>query len=259
MKDAVLDHIQGVKQADSLSDALKQLYHVPVLVALIAFMLAVRLRALENFQTDGGVTFRGNDPWYHFRQTNYLLEHFPTTMPFDPMTNYPTGTSVDQFGTLYDQIVSGFILLTSFGDPSTEYAGLIMLVAAPVFLTATVIPAYLIAARFAGRWRALVGITVFALLPGTVLRYSLVGFYDHSAAEVFFQTLGVLGFVTAIAVAQQSQPVWELVVDRDFDALRRPLFYSIGAGVAAALYMWAWPPGVLLVGFTGIFCAQNHD
>ncbi|RJX42020.1 oligosaccharyl transferase, archaeosortase A system-associated [Halonotius aquaticus] len=255
MKDAVLDYIRGVKQADSPADVLKQVYHIPVLVALIAFMLAVRLRALENFQTDGGVTFRGNDPWYHFRQTNYLLEHFPTTMPFDPMTNYPTGTSVDQFGTLYDQLVSGFILLTSFGDPSTEYAGLIMLVAAPVFLTATVVPAYLIAARFTGRWPALVGTAVFALLPGTVLRYSLVGYYDHSAAEVFFQTLGVFGFVTAIAVAQQSQPVWELVVDRDLDALRRPLVYSVGAGVAAALYMWAWPPGVLLVGFTGIFFA----
>ena len=104
MKDLVRDYIHGVKQADSLGDVLKQVYHIPVLLGLIAFMLAVRLRALENFQTDGGVTFRGNDPWYHFRQTNYLLEHFPTTMPFDPMTNYPTGTSVDQFGTLYDQI-----------------------------------------------------------------------------------------------------------------------------------------------------------
>ncbi|MFC7042995.1 oligosaccharyl transferase, archaeosortase A system-associated [Halonotius sp. GCM10025705] len=128
-----------------------------------------------------------------------------------------------------------------------------MLVAAPVFLAATIIPAYLIAARLAGRWPALVGIAVFALLPGSVLTYSLVGFYDHQAAEVFFQTLGVLGFVTAIAVAQQSQPVWELVVDRDFDALRRPLLYSVAAGVAAALYMWAWPPGIILVGFTGIF------
>jgi len=152
MKDAVTERLRELRESmESPSAFLKEVYHIPVLAALIAFMLAVRLRALENFQTDGGVTFRGNDPWYHFRQTNYLIEHFPTTMPFDPMTNYPTGTSVDQFGTLYDQLVSGFILLTSFGDPSTEYAGLIMLVAAPVFLTATVIPAYLIAARFAGR------------------------------------------------------------------------------------------------------------
>ena len=254
MQDAVTDWLQRLRESDP-SDLLKQLYHIPILVGLFAFMLAVRLRALENFQTDDGVTFRGNDPWYHFRQTNYLLDHFPSTMPFDPMTNYPQGTLAEQFGTLYDQIVAGFILLTSFGNPSPEYAGLVMLVAAPVFLTATIIPAYLIAARFAGRWPALVGIAVFALLPVTVLRYSLVGFYDHSAAEVFFQTFGVLGFVTAIAVAQQSQPVWELVVDRDFDALRRPLLYSVAAGVAAALYMWAWPPGIILVGFTGIFFA----
>ena len=254
MKDAVTARIDRLREADGQT-LLKRFYHIPVLFGLLAFMLAVRLRAIENFQTDGGVTFRGNDPWYHFRETNYLLENFPSTMPFDAMTNYPTGTSADQFGTLYDQIVSGVILLTSFGDPSTEYAGLIMLIAAPVFLTATVIPAYLIAARFAGRWPALVGIAVFALLPGSVLTYSVVGFYDHHAAEVFFQTLGVLGFVTAIAVAQQSQPVWELVVDRDIDALRRPLLFSIAAGVAAALYMWAWPPGIILVGFTGIFFA----
>jgi dolichyl-diphosphooligosaccharide--protein glycosyltransferase len=233
----------------------KQWYHVPVLVALMAFMLATRLRALSNFQTDGGVTFRGNDAWYHFRETSYLLDNFPSTMPFDPWTNYPAGTSAEQFGTLFDQIVAGFILLTSFGNPSGEYIGFVMLVAAPVFLILAVIPTYLIAARVAGRGPALAGVTVLALLPGTVLNYSVVGFFDHHAAEVFFQTLGVFGFVAALTVAQREQPVWELVADRDIDALRRPLIYSVGAGIAAALYMWAWPPGILLVGFTGVFFA----
>ena len=245
-------------QTESESSVLayaKQWYHVPVLVALMAFMLATRLRALSNFQTGGGVTFRGNDAWYHFRETLYLLDNFPSTIPFDPWTNYPSGTSADQFGTLYDQIVSGFILLTSFGDPSGGYAGLIMLIAAPVFVTVAIVPTYLIAARFAGRGPALAGISVLALFSGTVLNYTLVGFYDHHAAEVFFQTLGVLGFVVALSVAQREQPVWELVADRDFNALRRPLSYSVGAGVAAALYMWAWPPGILLIGFTGIFFA----
>ncbi len=255
MKDALLDYIREVKQADSPADVLKQVYHIPVLAALIAFILAVRLRALENFQTASGVTFRGNDPWYHFRQTNYLIEHFPATMPFDVFTNYPTGTNVDQFGTLYDQIVSTVILLTSLGSPSQEYAGLIMLIAAPVFLAATVIPLYFVTSHFTGRWPALVGIGVFALLPGSVLNYTLVGFYDHAAAEVFFQTLGVLAFVLALSVAEREQPVWELIADRDTTALRRPLLYSVGAGVAAAFYMWAWPPGILLVGISGLFFA----
>jgi dolichyl-diphosphooligosaccharide--protein glycosyltransferase len=221
----------------------------------MVFMLATRLRALSSFQTEGGATFRGNDPWYHFRETMYLLDHFPSTLPFDPWTNYPAGTSADQFGTLFDQIVAGFILLTSFGDPSGGYIGLIMLIAAPVFLVLAVIPTYAIAAHFAGRGPALAGVTVLALLPGTVLSYTLVGFFDHHAAEVFFQTLAVFAFVGALTVAEREQPIWELVVDRDLAALKKPLLYSVGAGIAAALYMWAWPPGILLVGFTGIFFA----
>jgi Uncharacterized membrane protein, required for N-linked glycosylation len=256
MYDELTERVERLTESDNPARTLlERAYHIPVLIVLMVIMLATRLRALENFQTNGGVTFRGNDPWYHFRQTSYLLDNFPWTMPFDPLTNYPSGTTSPQFGTLYDQIVSGFILLTSFGNPSGEYAGLIMLIAAPVFTAAAAVPAYYIAARFAGRGPALAGIAVFALLPGTILNYSLVGFYDHHAAEVFFQTLGVLGFVVALSVAQREQPVWELIADRDLDALRRPLAYSVAAGVAAALYMWAWPPGVLLVGFTGIFFA----
>ena len=256
MQDAVTDRFENIFGSDrSLTSVVKRVYHIPVLLALMAFMFAARLRRLDVFQTGDGVTFRGNDPWYHFRQTSYALDHFPSTMPFDPMTNYPMGTNAEQFGTLYDQLVAGFILLTSFGDPTPEYAGLIMLIAAPVFGVAAVVPAYFIAARFAGRGPALAGISVLALLPGTFLNYTLVGFYDHSAAEVFFQTLGVLAFIVALTVAEREQPVWELVVDRDFNALRNPLTYSIGAGIAAGLYMWAWPPGVLLVGFTGVFFA----
>ncbi|TQQ81112.1 oligosaccharyl transferase, archaeosortase A system-associated [Halonotius terrestris] len=256
MKDVVMQRLRRLSEAtDSPATFLREVYHVPVLLVLIGFILATRLRRLNRFRRESGVMFRGNDPWYHFRQTNYLLEHFPATMPFDVFTNYPTGTNVDQFGTLYDQIISGFILLTSLGNPSQEYAGLVMLIAAPVFLAATVVPLYLLAAHFAGRWPALVAAGLFALLPGTVMTYTMVGFYDHAAAEIFFQTLGVLVFVLALSVTEREQPIWELVVDRDAVALRRPLLYAVGAGIAAALYMWAWPPGILLVGISGLFLA----
>ncbi len=256
MKDTLRDRFETITDSERpLATRLEEIYHLPVLVGLFGFMIYIRTQALDNFQTGDGPLFRGNDPWYHFRETSYLLDHFPSTMPFDVMTNYPTGTNAEQFGTLYDQIVAGVILLTSGGNPSPEYAGLIMIVAAPVFGAAAIFPAYLIASRFAGRGPALVGVSVFALIPGTFLRYTNVGFYDHAAAEVFFQTLGVLGFIAALHVAQREQPVWELVVDRDFDALQRPLIYSIAAGIGATLYMWVWPPGVLLVGISGIFFA----
>jgi len=166
MSNATKQRTEGTTESDkSILSYAKQWYHVPVLAAVMVFMLATRMQALSNFQTPDGITFRGNDPWWHYRESNYVLENFPATMPFDPWTNYPFGTEVGQFGTLFDQIVVGFVLLTSFGDPSPEYFGLIMLSAAPVFAVAAVIPAYVIAAKFAGRGPALAGMVGACTVP----------------------------------------------------------------------------------------------
>jgi len=90
MYDELTERVERLRESDTPAHTLlKRAYHVPVLVALMGIMLVTRLRALENFQRNGGIMFRGNDPWYHFRQTSYLLDNFPWTMPFDPMTNYP--------------------------------------------------------------------------------------------------------------------------------------------------------------------------
>ena len=82
-----------------------------------------------------------------------------------------------------------------------------------------------------------------------------MGFFDHHAGEIFFQTLAVLTFLAAFAVAEREAPVWELLLDRDWDALKKPAAYAVAAGGSLGLYMWTWQPGVLMVGFTGIFVA----
>ncbi len=61
----------------------------------------------------------------------------------------------------------------------------------------------------------------------------------------------VLAVVVALTVAERERPVWELVRRGDWDALRRPTLYSALAGLAVTLYIWAWPPGVVLVGILG--------
>ena len=72
---------------------------------------------------------------------------------------------------------------------------------------------------------------------------------------MFFQTLAVLTFLAAFAMAERHKPVWELLVDRDWEALKTPTAYAVAAGGSLGLYMWTWQPGVLMVGFTGIFLA----
>jgi dolichyl-diphosphooligosaccharide--protein glycosyltransferase len=234
-------------------DSFEDWYHVPVLAAAMAFMLWVRLQSVDNFTQNGEVFFDGNDPWYHYRQVQYTVNNWPATMPFDPLTHFPFGTSVGQFGTLFDQIVATVALIVGLGSPSEQTVAMTLLVAPAVFGALMVVPTYLIGKRLGGRPGGLFGVVVLALLPGTFLRRSLVGFADHNIAEPFFQAFAVLAMMVALTVAEREKPVYELLTDRDFAALRQPLGYSVLAGIATALYLWTWPPGVLLIGIFGVF------
>ncbi|WP_276301340.1 oligosaccharyl transferase, archaeosortase A system-associated [Halorussus lipolyticus] len=237
----------------SVLDSFEDWYHVPVLAAAMAFMLWVRLQSYGQFIRDGEVFFAGNDAWYHFRQVQYTVQNWPATMPYDPWTYFPFGTSVGQFGTLYDQLVATAALIVGLGDPSQKTVALTLLVAPAVFGALIVIPTYLIGKRLGGRPGGLFAAVVLALFPGTFLRRGLVGFADHNIAEPLFQGFAVLAMMIALTVGEREKPVYELVADRDFAALRRPFGYSVLAGIATALYLWTWPPGVLLVGIFGVF------
>ncbi|ELZ47187.1 oligosaccharyl transferase STT3 subunit [Halorubrum coriense DSM 10284] len=236
----------------SPSDLLARWYHVPALLGVVAFMLWTRLRSYGNFIQNGEVYFRGNDAWYHFRTTNYLLENWPSTLPYDVWTGFPFGTNAGQFGTLWDHIMAVGIWIAR---PIMGSAEEVMLVMAPIVGALVAVPTYFIARRFVDRVPALAGAVTLALFSGTFLRYTLVGFPDHSVAEVFFQSTAILAFLAALGAAKREKPVWELVVDRDWDALRKPIVYAAAAGVALGLYIWTWQPGILMVGFTGIFLA----
>jgi len=236
----------------SPSDLLTRWYHIPVLLGVLAFMLWTRLQSYGNFIQNGEVYFRGNDPWYHLRETSYIMENYPNRMPYDVWTGFPFGNQAGQFGTLWDHIMAVSIWIAR---PIMGSAEEVMLIMAPIAGTLVAIPTYFIARRLIDRFAALTAAVVLALLPGTFFRYSLVGFPDHSAAEVLFQSIAVLAFLVAFAVAEREAPVWELLVDRDWTALKRPAAYAAAAGVALGLYMWTWQPGILMVGFTGIFLA----
>ena len=238
---------------DSVLDAFEDWYHVPVLAVIMAFMLWVRLQSYDKFVRGGEVFFSGNDAWYHLRQVQYTVQHWPATMPYDPWTYFPFGTSVGQFGTLYDQLIATAALVVGLGDPSTELVAKTLLVAPVVFSTLVAIPTYLVGKRLGGRLGGLFGVVVLALLPGVFLRRGLVGFADHNVAEPLFQAFAVLAMMVALTVAEREKPVYELVADRDFTSLRKPLGYAGLAGIATALYLWTWPPGVLVVGIFGIF------
>ncbi|MFY4813449.1 oligosaccharyl transferase, archaeosortase A system-associated [Haloarcula sp. AONF1] len=228
-------------------------YHVPVLLVLLGFMLWNRVQSWENFIVDGEVLFSGNDAWYHYRSTQYVVNNWPATMPFDPWTAFPYGTSNGQFGTLFDQIVATVALIVGLGSPSDQTVAMTLLFAPAVLGTLVAIPTYLIGRRLGGRLGGVTAVTVMAFSTGWLLRRSLVGFSDHHVAEALFQALGVLGVMVAVSVAARDKPIYEQFIERDVDALRDTISWSMLAGVAIAMYLWVWPPGVLLLGILGVF------
>ncbi|MFB6142857.1 MAG: oligosaccharyl transferase, archaeosortase A system-associated [Halorientalis sp.] len=240
-------------ELESVIDEVREWYHVPALVVLMSFMLWVRARSWSSFTRNGEVFFAGNDAWYHLRQTTYTVRHWPQTMPFDPWTFFPYGTANSQFGTLFDQLVATAALVVGLGSPSDHTVALTLLFAPAVFGTLVAIPAYLGGRRLGGRFGGVVAVLVLALSTGGFLGRALVGFSDHQIAEAFFQLFAVVGFMTAVGVAESEFPVWELVANREWDALRRSAGWAALAGVALGLYVWTWAPAVLLIGVLGIF------
>ncbi|PSP72837.1 oligosaccharyl transferase, archaeosortase A system-associated [Halobacteriales archaeon QS_3_64_16] len=239
--------------SEAVLDRIEAWYHVPVLAALLAFMAWIRVRNWRAFVVDGRVLFSGNDAWYHYRQVSYSVRNWPATMPFDPWTNFPTGTTVGQFGTLFDQIIATVALLIGLGSPSEQTISLTLLFAPAAFGVLTAIPVYFIGKRLGGRLGGVIGVAILALSPSSFLRRSLVGFSDHHIAEAFLQAFAVLAVLIALSIANREKPVYEQLVDRDFDGLRRPAGWATLAGVAIALYIWAWPPAVFLVGILGAY------
>ena len=228
-------------------------YHYVALAALAGFTLWNRTRFWGRFVVDGRTLFSGNDPYYHLRSVQYVVNNYPATMPFDPWTYFSYGTANSQFGTLYDQLIATAALVVGLGSPSDELVRTVVLFAPAVFGVAVMVPAYLLGRRLGGRAGGVVSAAVIALGAGAVLQQGMVGSADHHIAEVLFQALAVLGVAAGLAVAREEKPVWELVGAREFTALRRSLGSAALAGVAIAAYLWVWPPGVLLLGVLGLF------
>ncbi|MCH2453385.1 MAG: oligosaccharyl transferase, archaeosortase A system-associated [Halobacteriales archaeon] len=228
------------------------------LIFIFLFMLWIRMRAYSLYffnhpYTGDQIYLAGNDPWYHLRMVTYTTHNWPFNMPFDPWTNFPYGTQVGQFGTLYDQIVATFALIIGVGSPSTELIMTVLIIAPAIIGSLTVLPTYLIAKHFGGKSGGIFAALLLALLPGVFLQRSIAGYSDHHVAEVFFQAIAILTLLIAITVFLDDKPVWEFVELKDFPKLKRSLIWGGLVGLTTLLYLLVWPPGLLLIGIFGIF------
>jgi oligosaccharyl transferase (archaeosortase A-associated) len=241
------------QESQAMVTLLETYYHVPLLILLLGFTLWNRIRNYGKFIVDGTVYLSGNDPWYHLRMTEYTVENFPRTMPFDPWTYFPIGTSPGQFGTIFDQVIALVALIVGFGNPSPSLVKEIFLVSPAFFALLACIPGYFIGKRLGGKMGGVVTVGVIAIVPDRFMLVTIAGNTQHEALEVVLMGMSILGLMAALRYAEKEKPVFELLLAREFSAMRGTIGYSMLAGVAMGMYIWNWPPGMWLFGIVSIF------
>ncbi|MCK4362215.1 MAG: hypothetical protein KAW13_02930 [Dehalococcoidia bacterium] len=216
---------------------------------LIIFGIALALRVwlpYENVFMGDWVNFGGNDPWYHMRLVENLVQHFPHLIAFDPFTLFPYGQDAP-FAPFFDLLLGFFIWVIGLGSPTQhtiETVGAYF----PAILGALVtIPVYFIGRELFNRNVGLLSAALIAILPGQFLLRSLLGFTDHHIAEVLFSATAALFLILAIKRAKEKETSFSHIRSRDWGNLRKPLIYALLAGLALGIYLISWSGGLLFV------------
>jgi len=240
--------------AADVSTFFRRWYHIPVLALLVLYMFWSRFQNYATFQRDGeGFTFQAVDSWYHWRTTEWTVENYPWMMEYEIFTGFPDGRFVGQFGTIFDWLVATLAMVIGAGSPGEQDILLAALLTVPALAALVAIPTYYIGSRLGGRIGGLAGVAFLALTTGEFFQRTTAGQFQHHVAEVLLMTAAVLAMMIALRVAEQERPIWELAVQRNWQEFRRPAIFSAIAGLVLLLYIWAWPPGVVLIGIFGVY------
>jgi dolichyl-diphosphooligosaccharide--protein glycosyltransferase len=234
--------------ATTLKSKIKSSLPYTLAVAIIGFVsLWIRTRPSDYvFLSNGFVRFGGNDPWYHMRTLNVLLENYPQRMFFNPMTNYPNGSYI-HFGPLFDQLMAITSLVLGLGSPSQDLVNTVGAYFPAVLGALTVIPVYYIGKYLGGHKTGILAAILIAFAPGQFLSRSLLGFTDHHVAESLFSTLFMMFFMLAIITAKKNNLRFEDVLNKNLPVVKKPLIYSVLAGVMYAAYQLSWPGASLFL------------
>ena len=219
------------------------------IILLIIFGIALALRvslAYDSVFTGDWVRFAENDPWYHIRLVENLIQHFPHRIVFDPFTLYPYGQEVP-FAPFFDLLLGSFIWVIGLGSP-TQHTLETFGPYFPAILGALVtVPVYFIGRELFNRNVGLLSAALIAILPGQFLWRSLLGFTDHHIAEVLFSTTAALFLILAVKRAKEKEISFNHIRRRDWGNLKKPLIYALLSGLTLGIYLTTWIGGLLFV------------
>ena len=219
---------------------------------IIAAILSFYLRAIIPWSrviSESGVIFSSEtDSWYHMMLAKGTVINLQRLF-FDPMTNFPNGTPL-HFGPLLSWAITVFSYIFGLGHPSDHLVEVVGALMPAVMGALLVFPVYFIGKELFGKSCGLVSALIVAVLPGQLFSRTTLGFTDHHAAEILFSTLTIMFLLLAL---HSGKSMSFAAVQRNWSAFKRPLLYSVLAGISLGLYIDAWSSGFLFEGIILLF------
>jgi oligosaccharyl transferase (archaeosortase A-associated) len=210
------------------------------------FALWLRLLPMLNMgNTDVLNMVASDDPLYNLRQVEQILANFPNYAWYDPMSLFPTGTTI-YWGPLFPTIIATVCLLIGASTrPEIISTGLLI----PPVMGMLMVAIMYFVGKTCGDWKTgLLASGFTAVVSGQFFYRSFYGYMDHHIAEVLFSTIFCLFYMYAIYTEKDSKI--DLSV---FSTYKKSLLLSILAGFAYLLGLFVMPTMILFAMIVGIF------
>ncbi|HVP97610.1 oligosaccharyl transferase, archaeosortase A system-associated [Methanoregula sp.] len=221
-----------------------------LVIGLVAFFILVALwvRLIPMLTGNHGDILSmvaSDDPQYDLRLVELsLANHFQYPW-FDPMTNFPVGTSL-YWGPL--TIIIADIACTLTGAVTVPQIIGTCLLVTPFFAAATVVLMYFVGKAF-GDWKTgLLASGFTAVVSGTFFLYSLYGYFNHRDGEVLFSTLFCLAYLSVLLSEKETK-----INLADFSTWKKTAILSALAGIAYLLGLFLMPTMILFAFIVGVF------
>jgi dolichyl-diphosphooligosaccharide--protein glycosyltransferase len=155
----------------------------------------LRLGTYRQLQAGSGIRAVSSDDYYHLRRARFAVAHFPSTIVFDPLMNFPRG-GVAIWPPLFDLALAAPSLALHGSDASgddVERGAAWM----PLFFAAgSIVIAGLLARRLSGTAGGVAAAIFVAASPGHIL-WTQYGHVEQHCAESFFGLAALLAYVAS--------------------------------------------------------------
>ena len=227
---------------------------------LIIFGIALFLRiyfSYHNVFADGWVNFQETDCYYQMRNVMILALHFPHRMLFDPYFSYPGGSAIGSPPFFY-LFLGFFAWLFGAGSPTEKVIETVGAYVPAILGALVTVPVFFIGKEVFNKKAGLIAAALVAILPGQFVWRSMLGFPDYHILETLLTAVTMMFLILAVKSAKQKGISFRSIGVRDWKALRKPLIYSLFAGIALGLYLLAWVGGGLFIFIIFVFAVIQY-